>query len=74
MSDLVLKTWVELQTRLESGLQALRGDEEGQGMVEYALILVAVALVVLVGLNLLGTNANTLFNGIANKLASVTPA
>jgi pilus assembly protein Flp/PilA len=40
-------------------------DEEGQGMAEYGLILVLVALVVAIGLTLLGTNLQTFFNDLA---------
>lgn len=47
-----------------------RRSEEGQGLVEYGLIIVLVALAVLVGLGLVGTNLNTLFNDIAGKLTA----
>jgi pilus assembly protein Flp/PilA len=43
-------------------------NEEGQGMVEYGLIIALVAVVVIVGLTLLGGKANTLFTGIGDKL------
>jgi pilus assembly protein Flp/PilA len=43
-------------------------NEEGQGMVEYGLIIALVAVVVIVGLTLLGGKANSLFQGISNKL------
>ena len=43
-------------------------NEEGQGMVEYGLIIALVAVVVIVGLTALGGKANTLFNGISDKL------
>ena len=43
-------------------------NEAGQGMVEYGLIIALVAVVVIVGISLIGTNANTLFSGIAGKL------
>ncbi len=39
-------------------------EEEGQGMAEYALILVAVAIVCLVGYKVLGGNINNLVSGI----------
>lgn len=38
--------------------------EEGQGLVEYALILVLVAVVVIVALRILGGKVNTVFNDI----------
>jgi pilus assembly protein Flp/PilA len=43
--------------------------EEGQGLVEYALILVLVAIVVIVILSLLGTQVSTVFSQIASALA-----
>ena len=43
-------------------------NEEGQGMVEYGLIIALVAIVVIVGLQILGGKANTLFSGISDKL------
>ncbi|MEA5048973.1 MAG: Flp family type IVb pilin [Eubacteriales bacterium] len=43
-------------------------NEEGQGLVEYGLIIALVAVVVIVGLTLLGGKANTLFTDISNKL------
>ncbi|MEN6564335.1 MAG: Flp family type IVb pilin [Christensenella sp.] len=48
-------------------------NEEGQGMVEYGLIIALVAVVVIVGLTALGGKANTLFSGISDKL-TLTPA
>lgn len=45
--------------------------EEGQGLVEYALILVLISVVCIAALTLIGTNANTVFNTIATKLGIV---
>lgn len=42
--------------------------EEGQGLVEYALILVLVAIVVIVILSLLGTQVSAVFSRIAAAL------
>ncbi|MGC9082350.1 MAG: Flp family type IVb pilin [Anaerolineae bacterium] len=42
--------------------------EEGQGLVEYALILVLVAIVVIVILTLLGTQVSKVFSQIASAL------
>jgi pilus assembly protein Flp/PilA len=47
----------------------LKNEESGQGMVEYGLIIVFVALAVILGLTALGTNLNTLFGDkIVDKL------
>jgi pilus assembly protein Flp/PilA len=42
--------------------------EEGQGLVEYALILVLVAVVVIVILALLGPAIGNIFSAIVNRL------
>ncbi|MGA8416916.1 MAG: Flp family type IVb pilin [Candidatus Dormiibacterota bacterium] len=44
--------------------------EEGQGMVEYALILVLIAIVVIVILQVVGKQVNNVFSNISNGLAS----
>ncbi|MGI5838270.1 MAG: Flp family type IVb pilin [bacterium] len=42
-------------------LRRLRRDEDGQGMVEYAMIILLMALAVLTGLTLLGGGTNDFF-------------
>ena len=42
--------------------------EEGQGLVEYALILVLVAIAVIILLTLLGDTINNVFSNIAEAL------
>jgi pilus assembly protein Flp/PilA len=43
-------------------------DEEGQGLAEYALILVLIAVVVIVALTLLGDQIRNVFQTITNAL------
>ena len=43
-------------------------DEEGQGMVEYALILVLIAVVVIVILSATGKRVSNVFSNISNGL------
>ncbi|MGE5629003.1 MAG: Flp family type IVb pilin [Solirubrobacterales bacterium] len=43
-------------------------NEEGQGMVEYGLILALVAVVVIAALTLLGPKIANVFNNVNNKL------
>lgn len=43
--------------------------EEGQGLVEYALILVLIAIVVIVILGVLGTQVSTIFSQITSGLS-----
>jgi pilus assembly protein Flp/PilA len=42
--------------------------EKGQGMVEYALIIVLIAIVVIIILSLLGTQISTVFSQISSAL------
>lgn len=53
-------------------LNWLKSEESGQGMVEYGLIIVVVALVAVIGLGLMGGQLNTLFNGLVAKLGGTT--
>jgi pilus assembly protein Flp/PilA len=45
-------------------------DQRGQGMVEYALILVLVAVVVIVALTTMGTTIQTKFTSITTSLSN----
>ena len=61
----------ETYLRAREALQRLAGDredEEGQGMVEYALILVLIAVVVIVILTVVGKQVNNVFSNVANGL------
>ena len=51
-----------------TGLQ----KEEGQGLAEYALIIVLVSIVVVGALQLLGGQIDTVFTNITNELNSST--
>ncbi len=53
---------------LYNRLHALLNREEGQGMVEYALILVLIAVVVIVILILLGNQVKNVFCNISGGL------
>ena len=44
-------------------------DEEGQGMVEYALILVLVSVVAIVALTTVGARLSPIFTSIAGSLS-----
>jgi pilus assembly protein Flp/PilA len=43
-------------------------NEDGQGMVEYGLIIALVAVVVIVAIKALGTGVSNTFNSIATNL------
>jgi len=49
-------------------LKKLCHDESGATMVEYGLMLALIAVVCVVAVALIGTNANTMFNNIAGSL------
>jgi pilus assembly protein Flp/PilA len=55
-------------TRLHEVLDG--SDETGQGMVEYALILVLIAIVVIVILTTVGHQVNNVFSNISHGLSS----
>jgi pilus assembly protein Flp/PilA len=44
-------------------------DDEGQGLVEYALIIALVSVVAIVALQILGKRANNTLNNAANSLS-----
>ena len=55
------------QAKLQEALLRLR-EERGQGMVEYALILVLISVIVIVILTVIGKQANNVFSNISNAL------
>ncbi len=48
----------------------VRSSERGQGMVEYALILMLIAIVVIVTLLILGKQTNNLFSNVSSGLGT----
>ena len=55
------KFFVQMQNKMQ--------DEEGQGLVEYALIIVLVSIVVIGALSLLGTQVGAVFTSITGTLS-----
>ncbi len=51
-----------------TALRARMGDEEGQGLAEYGLILALIAVVCIAALTLLGTNISSTLNNIAGSV------
>ena len=63
-----------LQARIHSAYSVLRSrieDEEGQALVEYALILALIAVVSIVVLQLMGLNISRVFGNVNNRLSAV---
>ncbi|MEO6398701.1 MAG: Flp family type IVb pilin [Tepidiformaceae bacterium] len=54
-----LKNWT-----LKKYVALQHGEEEGQGLAEYGLILALIAVVCIAGLTLMGGKINTLLSGI----------
>jgi pilus assembly protein Flp/PilA len=50
----------------------VRRDDEGQGLVEYGLILGLIAVVAIAALNATGASVNTLIQKVANSLSTVS--
>jgi pilus assembly protein Flp/PilA len=56
--------------RRNTMLRSFFAKEEGQGLVEYALILVLIAVVVIGALTLLGQNISSLFESLAGTIGN----
>ena len=56
--------------KMSAKLQALMMQEEGQDLIEYALIVALVAFAATAGMNALATGINTAFSGIATTLGT----
>ncbi|HTB97234.1 MAG TPA: hypothetical protein VK716_09520 [Terracidiphilus sp.] len=62
MKDLMLKMYTKMQT--------LMAAEEGQDLVEYALVVALIAFGAVAGMGALSTEINKAFNDISSDLAS----
>jgi pilus assembly protein Flp/PilA len=56
--------------KLYTMIQNLIGEEEGQDLVEYALLVALVSLAAVAGLRGLATAINGVFNGISTSLGA----
>jgi pilus assembly protein Flp/PilA len=69
MNNLYLKLVVK-QQELKGMFLDLMNREEGQDLVEYALVVALIALGAIIAMKSLGTGINTAFNDISTTLAS----
>jgi len=60
----MLSIYVNLQTLL----QRVFDDEEGQGLTEYALILALIAIIAIAALTLLGGKVSNVLSTVANSI------
>ena len=61
--------YVRLMTEVNLALESAMKPREGQGMVEYALIIVLVSIAAIVALGLLGGQIKNVFQTITNTLS-----
>jgi pilus assembly protein Flp/PilA len=65
MKDTMLKLYIKMQNLKSSLMQ-----EEGQDLVEYALVVALIALAATAGMRTLATDISNAFTGIGNTLNS----
>jgi pilus assembly protein Flp/PilA len=63
----------DLMIRLYVNLKSVMAREEGQDLVEYALVVALIAFGAIVGMNQLATGINHAFSGIAVTLTTDVP-
>ena len=61
-------TLVALVRSLSRHASSRRDDERGQGLVEYGLVLILIAIFVIVVVGVVGHQANNVFSNVSNGL------
>jgi pilus assembly protein Flp/PilA len=69
MQDLLLKVFVTLQVLVAH----FATDQEGQDLIEYALVVALIAFAAVAGMNTLATKINGAFTSIGSTLAVAIP-
>ena len=59
---------MKLLTRIQARINSLHSEEEGATAVEYGLMVSLIAMAILAGVALVGTNLQTLFNAVGLEL------
>ena len=62
---------MQLVNIVQSLVSKFRRNEEGQDLLEYALLVALIALVAFGAVQAAGTSVNSIFNSIATQLANV---
>ena len=70
MKDLLLKGWVKMQVLKAT----IINDEDGQDLIEYALVAALIALAATAGMGTLATGINKAFGDISTKLNNAVNA
>ena len=65
MNNTILKLYVKAQA-----LKNVLRNEEGQDLIEYALVVSMIAFAAIAGMSTLATDINTAFNAIGTKLTA----
>jgi pilus assembly protein Flp/PilA len=63
---------MDLLTKLSAGIQCRMMKEDGQDLVEYALVVALIAFGAITTMKTLATDINTVFSNIGTKLTSTT--
>ena len=63
---------LKLYTKMRNLKDAIIGDESGQDLVEYALVLALIALAATVSMKALATTIGTAFTSVGTKLTTYT--
>lgn len=61
-------TFLKLYVKAQVMLATLKNDEDGQDLIEYALVVALIALAATTGMKALATGINTAFTNIAGTL------
>jgi pilus assembly protein Flp/PilA len=61
-------TFLKLYVKAQVALASLKKEEEGQDLIEYALVVALIAFAAIVGMNTVAKGINTAFNNIATTL------
>jgi Flp pilus assembly pilin Flp len=69
MSDILLR----VQVRLQTSLYALRQRQEGQGLVEYGLIIASIAILLIVAMLFLAGKVDDLFSETGSSVENSGP-
>jgi pilus assembly protein Flp/PilA len=71
MKDVTLKLFLKIQS-LKDGLASLIGDESGQDIVEYAVVVALIAMAATATMKTFATTIATAFTSVGNKLTTYT--